>query len=76
MYVPPSISKTTVIATMTKLMDYNVYDLELTTIKDTATLRKLLIEAPSKSINVIEALSLMHSRENCMESKDGNRLIL
>ena len=42
------------VAAMANFMNYDVYDLELTAVKDNTELRKLLIETPSKSITVIE----------------------
>ncbi|KAH0969131.1 hypothetical protein GBA52_029003 [Prunus armeniaca] len=54
LYGPPGTGKSTMIAAMSNLMNYDVYDLELTTVKDNTELRKLLIDTPSKSIIVIE----------------------
>ncbi|CAI9105954.1 OLC1v1004991C1 [Oldenlandia corymbosa var. corymbosa] len=42
------------IAAMANLLKYDVYDLELTSVKDNSELRKLLIEIMGKSIIVIE----------------------
>ncbi|RVW91244.1 AAA-ATPase [Vitis vinifera] len=42
------------IAAMANLLSYDVYDLELTAVKDNTELRKLLIETTNKSIIVIE----------------------
>ncbi|XP_057996968.1 AAA-ATPase ASD, mitochondrial-like [Hevea brasiliensis] len=54
LYGPPGTGKSTMIAAMANLLNYDVYDLELTTVKDNSELRKLLIETTSKSIIVIE----------------------
>lgn len=54
LYGPPGTGKSTMIAAMANLLEYNVYDLELTAVKDNTDLRKLLIETTSKSIIVIE----------------------
>ncbi|KAG6686719.1 hypothetical protein I3842_11G034900 [Carya illinoinensis] len=54
LYGPPGTGKSTMIAAMANLLDYDVYDLELTAVKDNTELRKLLIETTSKSIIVIE----------------------
>ncbi|XP_065876825.1 AAA-ATPase ASD, mitochondrial-like [Euphorbia lathyris] len=51
---PPGTGKSTMIAAMANLLNYDVYDLELTAVKDNTELRKLLIETTSKSIIVIE----------------------
>lgn len=54
LYGPPGTGKSTMIAAMANLLNYDVYDLELTAVKDNTELRKLLIETSSKSIIVIE----------------------
>jgi chaperone BCS1 len=51
---PPGTGKSTMIAAMANLLGYDLYDLELTAVKDNTELRKLLIETSSKSIIVIE----------------------
>ncbi|GFS45022.1 P-loop containing nucleoside triphosphate hydrolases superfamily protein [Actinidia rufa] len=54
LYGPPGTGKSTMIAAMANLLGYDLYDLELTAVKDNTELRKLLIETSSKSIIVIE----------------------
>ncbi|CAK9170023.1 unnamed protein product [Ilex paraguariensis] len=54
LYGPPGTGKSTMIAAMANLLGYDIYDLELTAVKDNTELRRLLIETPSKSIIVIE----------------------
>ncbi|KAH7846371.1 hypothetical protein Vadar_013175 [Vaccinium darrowii] len=54
LFGPPGTGKSTMIAAMANLLEYDVYDLELTTVKDNTELRKLLIDTSSKSIIVIE----------------------
>ncbi|XP_043714527.1 AAA-ATPase At3g28580-like, partial [Telopea speciosissima] len=54
LYGPPGTGKTTMIAAMANLLNYNIYDLELTTVKNNTELRKLLIETSGKSVIVIE----------------------
>ncbi|CAI0453679.1 unnamed protein product [Linum tenue] len=54
LYGPPGTGKSTMIAAMANLLNYDIYDLELTSVKDNAELRKLLIETMSKSVIVIE----------------------
>jgi len=51
---PPGTGKSTMIAAMANLLDYDVYDLELTAVKNNTELRKLFIETTGKSIIVIE----------------------
>nr|GMD03553.1 AAA-ATPase ASD, mitochondrial-like [Ipomoea batatas] len=54
LYGPPGTGKSSMVAAMANLLEYDVYDLELTAVKDNTTLRKLLIDTSSKSIIVIE----------------------
>ncbi|KAG4911590.1 hypothetical protein AAZX31_19G017300 [Glycine max] len=54
LYGPPGTGKSTMIAAMANFLGYDLYDLELTAVKDNTELRKLLIETSSKSIIVIE----------------------
>ncbi|XVF60451.1 hypothetical protein PTKIN_Ptkin08bG0047700 [Pterospermum kingtungense] len=54
LYGPPGTGKSTMIAAMANLLNYDIYDLELTTVKNNAELRKLLTYTSSKSIIVIE----------------------
>ncbi|KAL0718615.1 hypothetical protein Bca4012_067938 [Brassica carinata] len=54
LYGPPGTGKSTMIAAMANFLDYDVYDLELTTVKDNTQLRRLLIDTSAKSIIVIE----------------------
>ncbi|CAL1357857.1 unnamed protein product [Linum trigynum] len=54
LYGPPGTGKSTMIAAIANLLSYDIFDLELTSVKDNAELRKLLIETTSKSVVVIE----------------------
>ncbi|KAI4987262.1 hypothetical protein ZWY2020_020062 [Hordeum vulgare] len=54
LYGPPGTGKSTMIAAMANFLDYDIYDLELTAIKNNTELRKLFIETTGKSIIVIE----------------------
>ncbi|KAK9077842.1 hypothetical protein SSX86_006180 [Deinandra increscens subsp. villosa] len=54
LYGPPGTGKSSMIAAMANLLEYDIYDLELTSVKDNTDLRKLLIGTSSKSIIVIE----------------------
>lgn len=54
LYGPPGTGKSTMIAAMANFLCYDIYDLELTAVKDNTELRRLLIETSSKSIIVIE----------------------
>lgn len=79
LYGPPGTGKSTLVAAMANLLDYDIYDLELTSVKDNNQLRRLLIETTSKSIILIEdidcSLDLTGQRkkaksDNVEEEKD------
>jgi chaperone BCS1 len=65
------------ISAMANLLDYDIYDLELTTVKDNSELRKLLIETTGKSIIVIEdidcSLDLTGQRKKTKEKDDDDQ---
>ncbi|GKU97051.1 hypothetical protein SLEP1_g10233 [Rubroshorea leprosula] len=67
LYGPPGTGKSSMIAAIANFLNYDVYDLELTTVKDNTDLRRLLIETSSKSVIVIEdidcSLDLTGQRE-------------
>ncbi|RVW28172.1 AAA-ATPase ASD, mitochondrial [Vitis vinifera] len=73
LYGPPGTGKSTMIAAMANLLLYDVYDLELTAVRDNTELRKLLMQIPSKSITVIEdidcSLNLTGQRKKMKENK-------
>nr|XP_011466253.1 PREDICTED: probable mitochondrial chaperone BCS1-B isoform X2 [Fragaria vesca subsp. vesca] len=79
LYGPPGTGKSTMIAAMSNLMNYDVYDLELTTVKSNTDLRKLLIDTPSKSIIVIEdidcSLDLTGQRKKRKERDEEDKEI-
>ncbi|KAF0904705.1 hypothetical protein E2562_036170 [Oryza meyeriana var. granulata] len=54
LFGPPGTGKSTMIAAMANYLEYDVYDLELTAVKNNTELRKLFIETTGKSIIVIE----------------------
>ncbi|CAL9224147.1 unnamed protein product [Arabidopsis halleri] len=74
LYGPPGTGKSTMIAAMANFLEYDVYDLELTTVKDNTELRRLLIETSGKSIIVIEdidcSLDLTGQRKQKKEEEE------
>ncbi|XP_071727442.1 AAA-ATPase ASD, mitochondrial-like [Rutidosis leptorrhynchoides] len=54
LYGPPGTGKSSMIAAMANLLEYDIYDLELTSVKDNTELKRLLIQTECKSIIVIE----------------------
>ncbi|KAI3804557.1 hypothetical protein L1987_26191 [Smallanthus sonchifolius] len=79
LYGPPGTGKSSMIAAMANLLGYDIYDLELTSVRDNTDLRKLLIDTSSKSIIVIEdidcSLDLTGQRKEKKkeESKEDNK---
>ncbi|KAL3818773.1 hypothetical protein ACJIZ3_004678 [Penstemon smallii] len=77
LYGPPGTGKSTMIASMANLLKYDIYDLELTAVKDNSELRKLLIDTSGKSIIVIEdidcSLDLTGQREKKKEKEDEDK---
>ncbi|XP_047044803.1 AAA-ATPase At3g28610-like [Lolium rigidum] len=63
---PPGTGKSTMIAAMANYLNYDIYDIELTTVHTNYDLRKLFIETKSKSIIVIEDI-------DCSLDLSGNR---
>ncbi|XP_010248609.1 PREDICTED: AAA-ATPase ASD, mitochondrial-like [Nelumbo nucifera] len=76
LYGPPGTGKSTMIAAMANLLDYDVYDIELTAVKDNTELRRLLLETSSKAIIVIEdidcSLDLTGRRKKKEKEEDGH----
>ncbi|CAL5367997.1 unnamed protein product [Camellia sinensis] len=81
LFGPPGTGKSTMIAAMANLIEYDIYDLELTAVKDNSELRKKLIDTSGKSIIVIEdidcSLDLTGQRKKKEkekgEKKDGDK---
>ncbi|EOA18292.1 hypothetical protein CARUB_v10006799mg [Capsella rubella] len=67
LYGPPGTGKSTMISAMANLLNYNIYDLELTAVKNNSELKKLLTATSSKSIIVIEDI-------DCSVEFTGNRI--
>ncbi|KAE8669066.1 pathoproteinsis-related thaumatin-like protein [Hibiscus syriacus] len=72
LYGPPGTGKSTMVAAMATFLNYDVYDLELTTVKNNVELRRLLIETSNKSIIVIEDIDCstdLTGRREAMKKK-------
>ncbi|KAM1015257.1 AAA-ATPase At3g28580-like [Malus sylvestris] len=78
LYGPPGTGKSTMISAISNLMNYDVYDLELTAVKDNTELRKLLIDISGKAIIVIEDIDCsldltgQRKKKKVEEAKDGD----
>uniref|UniRef100_A0A0D3FQB5 AAA+ ATPase domain-containing protein n=1 Tax=Oryza barthii TaxID=65489 RepID=A0A0D3FQB5_9ORYZ len=73
---PPGTGKSAMIAAMANYLDYDIYDIELTSVHSNTDLRKLFIETTSKSIIVIEdidcSLDLTGARKKKKEAADDD----
>ncbi|KAL6622796.1 hypothetical protein ACP70R_032675 [Stipagrostis hirtigluma subsp. patula] len=85
LYGPPGTGKSTMVAAMANFLEYDVYDLELTSVKNNAELRTLFIDTTAKSIIVIEdidcSIDLTGKRKKKKkasddEDKDGSKVTL
>ncbi|XP_010425634.1 PREDICTED: AAA-ATPase At3g28540-like, partial [Camelina sativa] len=54
LFGPPGTGKSTMISAMANFLEYDVYDLELTTVRNNSELQKLMLDTKGKSIVVIE----------------------
>ncbi|CAN1813938.1 AAA-ATPase At3g28610 [Linum perenne] len=75
LYGPPGTGKTTMIAAVANFLNYDIYDLELTDVRNNTDLRKLLIDVSSKAIVVIEDIDCSlditgHRKKSKPESED------
>ncbi|RZC72878.1 hypothetical protein C5167_048350 [Papaver somniferum] len=78
LYGPPGTGKSSMIAAMAKLLNYDIYDLELTAVSGNSELKQLLHNTSNKSITVIEdvdcSLDLTNKREKKKEEdKDKDK---
>ncbi|KAJ6744302.1 BCS1 AAA-TYPE ATPASE [Salix purpurea] len=71
LFGPPGTGKSTMIAAMANLLNYDIYDLELTAVKDNTELRKLLIDTTSRSIIVIEDIDCSLDLTGILNFVDG-----
>ncbi|KAM7250648.1 hypothetical protein ACFE04_022531 [Oxalis oulophora] len=91
LYGPPGTGKSSLVAAIANYVRYNIYDLQLQSVKDDASLRRLLTSTSNKSILLIEDIDCStkasHERsdqskknqekeeENNDESDDGDKLV-
>ncbi|CAN6349001.1 unnamed protein product [Urochloa humidicola] len=82
---PPGTGKSTMIGAMANFLGYDVYDLDLTSIKDNAELRKLFLDTTDKSIIVIEDIDAIEvelttkrskGKEASEENNNDNHLVI
>jgi chaperone BCS1 len=70
---PPGTGKTSLVAAIANLLEFDVYDLELTTVPTNSHLRRLLVSTTPKSVIVVEDIdcSLDLSDRNKKKKKGG-----
>ncbi|CAD6207105.1 unnamed protein product [Miscanthus lutarioriparius] len=77
LYGPAGTGKSAMIAAMANYLDYDIYDIELTSVHSNTDLRKLFIETTSKSIIVIEdidcSLDLTGSRKKKEAAEEDDK---
>ncbi|EOA23171.1 hypothetical protein CARUB_v10017055mg [Capsella rubella] len=76
LFGPPGTGKSTMISAMANFLEYDVYDLELTTVKDNSELKRLLLDTTGKCIIVIEdidcSLAFTGQRRKTKEEEDDD----
>ncbi|EOA25676.1 hypothetical protein CARUB_v10019028mg [Capsella rubella] len=72
LYGPPGTGKSTMIAAMANLLNYSIYDLELTAIRNNSELKKLLTATSNKSIIVIEDIDCSLDLTGKRKKKESN----
>ncbi|XP_010528301.1 PREDICTED: AAA-ATPase At3g28510-like isoform X3 [Tarenaya hassleriana] len=72
---PPGTGKSTMISAMANFLKYDVYDLELTNVKDNSELKRVLLDTKSKSLIVIEDIdcSLDLTAQRSKKEKDEDK---
>ncbi|XP_065049271.1 AAA-ATPase At3g28580-like [Musa acuminata AAA Group] len=73
LYGPPGTGKSTMIGCMANFLNYDVYDIDLTAVKDNTELRHLIVNTDSKSIIVIEDIDCSLHLSGAREAKKSNQ---
>ncbi|CAL9248243.1 unnamed protein product [Arabidopsis halleri] len=75
LYGPPGTGKSTMIAAMANLLNYSIYDIELTAIQTNSELKKLLTATSNKSIIVFEDIDCSLDLTGKRKKKERNLMI-
>ncbi|XP_020881935.1 AAA-ATPase At3g28610 [Arabidopsis lyrata subsp. lyrata] len=75
LYGPPGTGKSTMIAAMANLLNYSIYDIELTAIQTNSELKKLLTATSNKSIIVFEDIDCSLDFTGKRKKKESNLMI-
>lgn len=65
LYGPPGTGKSSLVAAIANHMNYNIYDLQLQSVKDDAMLRQILTTTENRSILLIEDLDCSGADASC-----------
>ncbi|KAF5203471.1 Aaa-atpase [Thalictrum thalictroides] len=72
LYGPPGTGKSSLIAAMANYLNFNIYDLELTSVYSNAELRRILVATRNRSILVIEDIDCSVELKDRTSEKGGN----
>ncbi|KAL0727951.1 hypothetical protein Bca4012_024044 [Brassica carinata] len=64
LYGPPGTGKSSLIAAMANHLNFDIYDLDLTAVKDNSELRRVLIDTGNRSILVVEDIDCSIALDN------------
>ncbi|XP_058773616.1 AAA-ATPase At3g50940-like [Vicia villosa] len=70
LYGPPGTGKSSLIAAMANYLNYDIYDLDLTSIRDNKYLKELVLSMSNRSILVIEDIDCTINLQNREEDKE------
>ncbi|CAH8320304.1 unnamed protein product [Eruca vesicaria subsp. sativa] len=79
LYGPPGTGKSSLIAAMANHLNFDIYDLELTAVRDNSELRRLLIDTGNRSILVVEDIDCsieLNNRTTDDEPKRNKKVTL
>ncbi|KAL8161693.1 hypothetical protein V2J09_013182 [Rumex salicifolius] len=72
LYGPPGTGKSSLIAAMANYLKFNIYDVELTSIRDNMSLRSMLVSTENRSIIVIEDIDCSVELQNRLTRGHGD----
>ncbi|CAI0395035.1 unnamed protein product [Linum tenue] len=72
LYGPPGTGKSSLIAAMANYLNFDVYDLELTQLRENSELRKLIIATANRSILVVEDIDCTIDLQNRSAAKQNH----
>lgn len=73
LFGPPGTGKSSLVAAMANYLKFDIYDLELTSIRSNSELRRLLISTANRSILVVEDIDCSIELQNRINKSMANR---